>query len=120
MIKEAENESKERRGRDQMQYWGGHRRVHWFHLILSADYMLNITYGKMSEEPVSFFSKENVPFLIFIKKEQNLHRCPLYLSQSRDGLIRVLKQPLIKTNTIQLRWAGDSRMFIKRQVNIVR
>lgn len=63
---------------------GGHSRVHWFHLILSADYMLNITYGKMSEEPVSYFSTENFPFLIFIKKEQNLRRCPLYLSQSRD------------------------------------
>lgn len=73
MIKEAENESKERRGRDQMQYWGGgHGRVLRFHLILSADYMLNITYGKTSEEPVSYFSTENIPFLIFIKKEQNL------------------------------------------------
>lgn len=67
-----------------MQYLGEHGRVHWFHLILSADYMLNITYAKMSEEPVSYFSTENVLFLIFIKKEQNLRRCPLDLSQSRD------------------------------------
>lgn len=51
---------------------GGHGRVLRFHLILSADYMLNITYGKTSEEPVSYFSTENIPFLIFIKKEQNL------------------------------------------------
>lgn len=45
----------------------GHSRVYWFHLILPADYMLNINYGKRPDEPVSRFSTETGNFLIFIK-----------------------------------------------------
>lgn len=67
MIKEAENESKERRRRDQAQYLKGTRGVYWLHLILSADYMLNINSGKMSDEPVPHFSTATGNFLIFIK-----------------------------------------------------
>lgn len=60
----------------------GHTWVYWFHLILSADYMLNINSGKMSDEPLPHFSTAMGNFLIFIKIVADHCPCPLYPSQS--------------------------------------
>lgn len=69
--------------------------------------MLNITYGKMSDRPVSYFSTENVNFLIFSQTGAESMSLP-FLS------VGVQWRVLIELKPTQLRRAGDSRMFIKK------